>query len=230
MENLLREGERVEPLGGGISVIQHPERYTFTSDSILLSRFARVLPGMRIADIGAGSGVISLLLAKRAERLKIFAVEAQPYMADMCARSVALSGLSDAVEVISGRIQDNILRLGRGSLDAVVTNPPYMKSGACDESALPEIACSRHDSLLPLPVLADCCRSLLKFSGKLFMIYPASRLAELIEELHAAGIEPKRLQLVSARAGRPPDVALLEGVRGGRRGLAVLPELHREKA
>ena len=54
--------ERIEDLGNGIKIFQNDELYCFTSDAILLSKFARVKSGDVVADFCAGSGVVGFNL------------------------------------------------------------------------------------------------------------------------------------------------------------------------
>ena len=56
-------------------------------------------------------------------------------------------------------------------------------------------------------------------------MYRPERLAELFAALQAHGLEPKRLQLVQHGPDKAPSAALVEAVRQGRPGLAVLPTL-----
>ena len=60
-KDFLREGESVEELlEGGLKIIQDRSLYRFTSDSVLLSRFAKGKKGDRVADFCAGSGIVGL--------------------------------------------------------------------------------------------------------------------------------------------------------------------------
>jgi tRNA1Val (adenine37-N6)-methyltransferase len=64
-----------------------------------------------------------------------------------------------------------------------------------------------------------------RFGGRVAVVFLAERLADLVVELRAQRLEPKRLRLVHARAGRPANLLLLEAVKGGGVGLAVEPPL-----
>ena len=78
----------------------------------------------------------------------------------------------------------------------------------------------------PGVALEEVCRAaarLLKTGGRFCLCLPPRRLAEALALLEGAGISPKRLQLVQHRPGRAPFLVLLEGRRGGRPGLEVLP-------
>ena len=57
------------------------------------------------------------------------------------------------------------------------------------------------------------------------MVHRADRLAEIFTALSNRGIEPKRMQLVSGKANDKPYLVLVEGTKGGKHGLEVLPTL-----
>jgi len=222
---LLREGEWVDRLDGGALVIQGSGGYTFTSDSLRLARFARAKTGERGADIGAGSGVIALMLCAKARLKEIYAVEIRQEAAQMCERSVKLSGLESTVSVLNMRVQDSLQQIGKGTLDFAVCNPPYSRTGSGETSLDTEIGLCRHEGALTMDELISCARALLRFGGRFYTMYPASRAAELIYKLHAGGLEPKTLQFVSPKPGKPPYLVLVHASRGAKPGLSVLPEL-----
>lgn len=59
----MREGERLDDLvRDGMRIIQRPDQFCFSIDSVLLAHFVRVRRKDRIADLGTGTGVIPLLL------------------------------------------------------------------------------------------------------------------------------------------------------------------------
>jgi tRNA1(Val) A37 N6-methylase TrmN6 len=57
------------------------------------------------------------------------------------------------------------------------------------------------------------------------MVLPAERLAETFAVMRAKRLEPKRMRLVHPAAHRPASLALIETVKDGGTGLAVLPPL-----
>ena len=86
-------------------IIQNTELYRFTSDSILLSKFARAKSGDVVADFCSGSGVVGfhfLCLNPKISSLTLF--EMQSSLADMSRRSAELNGF--ACEVVNCRLQD----------------------------------------------------------------------------------------------------------------------------
>lgn len=63
----------------GIDWLERPERQ-FEENSDLLLKNLNLKPGMQIADIGAGSGYYSSLMAKRIGNGKVYAVDIEPQM------------------------------------------------------------------------------------------------------------------------------------------------------
>ena len=93
MDVILKEGESAETLFDDKIIIQNEKLYRFTSDSILLSRFARAKAGDVVADFCAGSGAVGfhfLCLNPQISSLTLF--ELQPALADMARRTAAADG------------------------------------------------------------------------------------------------------------------------------------------
>ena len=81
---MLKKDEVCEPFYKDKLIIQNTKLYRFTSDSILLSRFARAKVGDNVADFCSGSGVIGfhfLCLNPQIRSLTFF--EMQKELAEM---------------------------------------------------------------------------------------------------------------------------------------------------
>ena len=220
-----KEGETAEELLiGGMKILQSDRFYRFTSDAVLLSRFARCKPGEDAADFCAGSGIVGLhfyaLHSSEVRRMTLF--EMQTELADMSRKSVALNGLEEKFSVVNCKVQD-ISAAYAGRFSLILCNPPYEKGGVASPD--PAKAACRKELFLTLEELCAAASRCLRYGGRFALCHRADRLAEVMYTLHAAGLEPKRLQLVAGRAGAPPYLALVESVRGGRAGLTVLPAL-----
>ena len=70
---LIRAGERVDDLQiKGYEIIQHPGRFCFGMDAVLLSSFVKVKKGEKVLDLGTGTGILPILLeAKRSEERRV---------------------------------------------------------------------------------------------------------------------------------------------------------------
>ena len=66
LSELCGESERIEEfLQFNLRIIQDPSRFCFGIDAVLLSCFARMKKSDRVCDLGTGSGIIPLLMARR---------------------------------------------------------------------------------------------------------------------------------------------------------------------
>lgn len=223
----LRPGERLDDLLiGGLRIIQHKDQFRFSLDAVLLAHFATVKRRAAAVDLGAGSGVLGLLLATRgAER--VTGVEINPDLADMARRSIAVNGLTDRLAILGADVRslkDGGL-LAAGRWDLVVTNPPYRLPGGGAVSPRGAVAQARHELAGGVDDFVAAAAFLLKERGRLAMVHLPERLTDIAGAFRGAGIEPKRLRLVHPAPDKAAKLLLVEGVRGARPGLAVLPPL-----
>ena len=222
----LRSGERLDDLGrGGLRIIQHPERFPFGMDPVLLAHFVTVHLRERVLDLGTGCGIIPLLLSARRPEATIVGLELQPDTAEMAQRSVLLNGLQDRVRIDCGDFRQVGELYGHGRFDAVTLNPPYREPGTGHVSPLASRATARHELT---GALADALRAAavaVKYGGRVAVVFLAERLADLLVECRQNRLEPKRLRLIHPREGRPANLLLLEAVKGGGAGLKVKPPL-----
>ena len=75
--------EKIEGLDYGLKIFQNSELYTFTSDAGLLAKFVKLKKGDVVVDLGTGSGIIALYLAKKGCSKKVIGVEIQTELAKM---------------------------------------------------------------------------------------------------------------------------------------------------
>lgn len=217
----LLPGERLDDLIiGGLKIIQHSRQFCFSIDAVLLAHFATLKPNASAVDLGAGAGVISLLLAARGCK-HIDAVEINSYAADMAKRSAALNRLENGIFVHALDLRQIKEAFAAQSRDLVVSNPPYRPIGHGKVSDIEDIAAARHEIKANLNDVVRAAGYLLKHRGRFAMVHLPQRLPEIMEEMRAAGVEPKRLRLVQATSKKNPSIALIEGVAGARAGLIV---------
>lgn len=206
---------------GDFKILQDTECYRFTSDSVLLARFLVAKKGERVADFCSGSGIVGLHFYaenRGVEHVTLF--EMQKDLAEMSARTVALNSLNERFTVENCRIQD-IPAAYTEQFSLILCNPPYEKDGF-EKSGKGKAVC-RKELELSLPELCAAVKKCLKFGGRFALIHRADRLAEVFCTLNAFGLEPKKLQLVAGKEGDKPYAALVAAVKGGKRGLEVLP-------
>lgn len=79
------------------------------NDAYAAAIAASIRPGMRVLEIGSGSGILSMLAA-RAGAERVFTIEARPVMAAIARANIARNGLAHRIEVIEGMSTDPVVR------------------------------------------------------------------------------------------------------------------------
>ena len=104
----LKENERIDDLEyKGLRIIQNVEGFCFGIDAVLLSDFAKDMRNnAKVLDLGAGTGILSILLSAKTNLSKIYGIEVQNEVADMAKRSIKLNYLEDKVEIINKNIKE----------------------------------------------------------------------------------------------------------------------------
>lgn len=222
MEVTLHENERLDELHrNGYKIIQDKGRFCFGMDAVLLSGFARVKQGEKVLDLGTGTGIIPILLEAKTDGEHFTGLEIQPESADMASRSVAYNDLQDKIDIVVGDIKDASQRFGASSFDVITTNPPYMIGQHGIKNDQDAKAIARHEILCDLDDILRESAKMLKPSGRFYMVHRPFRLAEIFSKMIEYRIEPKRMQLVYPFVDKEPNMALIEGLRGGKSRITV---------
>ena len=193
------------------------------ADSVALADFAGQGPVKTACDLGCGSGLLMLLLCRRDPALVMDGVELRETAAEMCRENLLANGLADRTRVIPGDLREELLPAG--SMDLVVSNPPYFPAGAGKPSRSAERALMRTETAA-LPELCAAAARLLRPGGRFCLVHRTERMAEVFAALTAAGLTPKRLRLMAARTESAPELFLCEGRKGARPGLRPEPTLY----
>lgn len=222
----LKPEERLDDLQvNGYEIIQHPGKFCFGMDAVLLANFARVKKNERVLDLGTGTGVIPILLTAKTEGESFTALEIQEESADMARRSVAHNHLEEKVEIVTGDIKEAAGIFGPVSFDVITVNPPYMIGHHGIANASDAKAIARHEVLCDLDDILRESARILKPRGRFYMVHRPFRLAEIFSKMVQAGIEPKRMRMVHPYIHKEPNMVLIEGMRGGNSRMTVEPPL-----
>jgi tRNA1Val (adenine37-N6)-methyltransferase len=222
----LYPGERIDRLGyQGLRIIQNPAKFKFTIDAFLLAGFITPGPGHRLIDLGTGGGVLPLLLAGQDRVPDVWGLEIQPELAEMAERSVKLNRLTDRVTILRGDLRAVPQEIKLNSFDYVIANPPFfpVKKGVTPGNDA--LARAKFELTCTLTEVVNAAGRLVKGNGRVALIYPAERLAELMAALTRQHLTPKLLCLIHPRPGVRANLALVQARPGGKTGLTVLPPL-----
>lgn len=218
-------GERLDDLvRDGMRILQRPDQFCFSIDSVLLAHFAKVKRKDRVVDLGTGTGVIPLLMtAFGAEH--VTAVEMNPVMADLARRNANGNGKSHLIHVVEGDYCKPALLFPSGSFTVAVVNPPYREVGRGRVNEQSGVASACHELTATLDDVFQAVQYVLAFGGKLFMVHRADRFCDLAASGRKYGLEMKRARFIQSHEGEKAARVLAEWKYGGHPGLTVEPPL-----
>lgn len=220
---VLKENERIDDLEyKNLKIIQNKEGFCFGIDSVIISDFAKDIKNNSMgADLGTGTGIISILLSSKTKLKKIYGIEIQSDVADMAKRSVKLNSLEERIEIINSNIKDIEKNLSKESLDFIVTNPPYKKleTGKVNENKYKFI--SRHEYSASLEDFIKTTKFLLKDKGALYMVHRPERLADIIELMRKYKIEPKKIRFVHSNINKEANLVLVKAIKNAKPFLKI---------
>ncbi|MBN2418466.1 MAG: tRNA1(Val) (adenine(37)-N6)-methyltransferase [Deltaproteobacteria bacterium] len=208
---------------GRLKIIQSKTGYRFSVDALLLSDFVTIKKYETVVDLGTGCGVIPMSLLVSRPLKHVYCIEIQPELAFQAMRNAKLNNLEKKMSVILGDFRH--MPLPASSANVVVCNPPYRKKENGRINPDKQRAIARHEIHASLDDIIKASKYLLSTKGRLSLIYPAERLADLIDKLRQAGFEPKKLRVIYPDMGSNAKLVLMEAWLGAKNGLTVLPPL-----
>ena len=201
----------------GKKMIVEEKGLKITEDAILLSEFikeyfSRKCKNLKekksFLEIGAGQGIISLLLSELGIVSKIFAVEIQKEVFSTLKKNIEINDLNEKIIPINKNIKSI-----NGEYDFIFSNPPYKKinSGKMPKNKTEQI--SKYEILLTLEEIILEIRRLLKNYGEFFLVVPNSRLNDVFRYIYE-----NRLNILSVKVNKYKkiDLVVVHGKKGGK--------------
>ena len=228
---------RCDKINEDLILYQIKNGLLFGTDALKLADFI-CLEHMGIyknaVEFGTGSGVISLILAKRGKINNIYAVEIQEIYAELARYNIEYNYLSDKIKIIHGDLKDcdNLFydcdtRILPHSADMIFTNPPYIKYDGKTSgnggilSGLDYKNISRREIACNISDILKSAARLLKNGGDFYIIYRPDRFQSLFSAMIANNITPKKIVFVYANKSNKASLVLIKGRQGAGEGLIV---------
>lgn len=221
----LNENERIDDLElNNLKIIQNTKWFCFGIDSVLLSDFCKdIHKGSNILDLGAGNGILELLLSAKIENSKITAIEVQKEVYELAKRNIVFNHLENRVIIQNKNIKDIDCKV---KYDAVVTNPPYKEKGTGLVNEEDSKVIARHEVLASLDDFIRIGSRCLKDKGNMYIVNRAERLADVLEYLRKYRLEPKELKMVYSKIDSAPVLILVKATKNANRYLRITKPLY----
>jgi tRNA1(Val) A37 N6-methylase TrmN6 len=207
-------------LGGKLVIRQAKAGSRAGLDAVFLAAACPAKPGERVLEAGAGSGIVSLAVARRVRGTDVAGVEIDPRLAALANANAAANGLASRVRCVAGDVTSRSSAFAEQGLlpsrfDHVLANPPFLAEGEARVSPKPML---RRAHVATAAELEGWVRFLAAFArpgGVLTMIHRADALARLL-----ALLERRFGSLVLfplfPKAGEPAARIIIQGVKGSR--------------
>lgn len=170
-------------------------------------------------DVGAGCGIVGLLVARDFPKVRLEAVEKQQIFVEYAKKNAKTNGIECTVHH-----QDFLEMDESKKYDYIVSNPPFYHDGV-QKSANEMLFYARYNVNLPVEEFVEKAKRLLKPGGHFVFCYDASQFA-----LVSAALERAKLRIVEARFVHPKrekkaSLVLVHARSNSRSLMQVLPPL-----
>lgn len=169
-------------------------------DGVLLGAWADVSGAKRILDIGAGTGLIALMMAQRNPDSQIDAIEIEPEAFQEAVSNIQQSHWNERIQIELCSFQE-FAEKSDLKYDLIVSNPPYFTNG--HKAPLENRATARHSDSLPLSVLISGSIGLLSETGKIALVLPIESLPELTQLADSNNLHISRICHIKPNPQKP---------------------------
>lgn len=215
---------------GELHCVQHLGGYRFSIDPVLLAHFVRLTQDENVLDLGAGCGVIGLILLYRArQRIQMLtAFELQAGLIERVRENIRINQFQEQMRVVGGDLKHIKQFLDPESFSSVVCNPPFYPVGSGRSSSNKEAEIARHQVACTITEVIAAAAMVVKNRGKVSLIYPAEGIGTLLPLLVKHQLTVKRMQLVYSYPDSSVEarLVLLETIKNGGEGVSVLPPFY----
>ena len=165
------------------SVIQKQSAMKVCTDAVLFGAMEPLNKGDRVLDIGAGTGVLSLMAAQLGAK-QVTAVELTQASYEEAQLNFGNSPWAERLEVVHQDIQGFASSIGH-QYDLVICNPPFFENHSKTTDTLRKVA--RHNDELPFADLIKSVDLLLSSQGLFYLLLPVHAVEKFVEAALVAG-------------------------------------------
>ncbi|MCM4159404.1 methyltransferase [Antarcticibacterium flavum] len=179
------------------------------TDGVLLGAWTRIDDSVAsILDIGAGTGVIALMLAQRSYADLIDALEIDEDAYEQAVDNFENSPWGDRLFCYHAAFDEFVEEMQEEKYDLIVSNPPFFNSEAASAATNREIA--RFQEALPFEELLDGVSQLLSETGTFNVIIPRMEQDAFLKLAHTYKLFPRRITHVKGTPESPSKRSLME--------------------
>ncbi len=199
--------------------------YCYNSDTHFLYNFiTQILHKYKniqgdILDIGSGSGILGLLLARDYPKLHLHQCEIQEVFQQLSKKNSQTNGITSTL------FKDDFLEHDfTKSFDYIVSNPPFYHSDVI-KSENENIKIARYNDSMPLEKFIGKASSILKPKGHLFFCYDAKQLTQITILLQKYKLNVEALQFLHPKSKKEATLVMVGARKSSKSFLQILAPL-----
>lgn len=201
-------------------IVIENEGLKITNDALLLAKFIKKIflkkreNGKKALEIGAGQGIISILLSDLENISQIDAVEIQEKIFGYLEKNIENNELTDKIIPIFSDVKEI-----EGEYDYIFSNPPYMKTNSGKMPNAEEEKISKYEITLNLEELTLEIKRLLKNGGEFFVIVPNDRLNDIFSYIYQNKLNILEIEI---NQYKKKDLVIIYGKKGEKKNSKII--------
>ena len=180
------------------TISQNKSALKVGTDSMLLGALTSANNPKYALDLGAGTGVLSLMLCQKFPALNVDAIEIDKGAFQDCLFNLKQSSWSQQVHAIHGDYFNHIFSR---SYDLIVSNPPFYLEHAAGMKSANELA--KHTSKEAFSMFISVVKSLLTQDGTCWIIIPHTQLDFLVDCAKRVSLYINQIIFIDAKESKP---------------------------
>ena len=178
------------------------------TDSVLLGAWASLDHNpFSVLDIGAGTGVLSLMIAQRSNAELIDALEIDSDAYEQCVENFEQSPWGDRLFCYHASLDEFTNEID-DQYDLIISNPPFYSEDS--KTNIPERDLARFQDAMPFQHLLQCASKLLSENGLFSVIIPYKEEQNFIQLASDFSLFPNRILHVKGAENTPIKRSLIE--------------------
>lgn len=199
--------------------------YCYNSDTHFLYNF--IIENLKkyknikgeLLDIGSGSGILGLLVAKNFDKIKLNQCEIQKMFQFFTTKNSATNKINS--KLYEGSFGDT--EFGK-RFDICISNPPFYHSDVI-KSDNQSLKIARYNDSLPLEIFIKKSASILNSEGKFFFCYDVKQINQILLLLNKYKFNLEALQFVHPKESKEATLVLVYAKRNSKSLTKILKPL-----
>ncbi len=204
--------------------------YCYNSDTHFLFNF--ICENLKIykningelLDIGSGSGILGLLVARDYKNIKLNQIELQEEFQFLSQKNAQINNIENQLfkgSFLDCNFKDQFTKENK-TFDYIVSNPPFYPSSVV-QSTNKNIKIARYNDNLPLEELITKASKLLTQKGQFFFCYDVKLLSKIIQYCGESKLNIQSLQFLHPKQTKEATLVMVATKKNSKSLMKILP-------